>query len=166
MLSILRILPVWLAVVPILLFSAVAVKAEPVVVTFSGVIDTVDDPGALLPMDISVGTPFSGTYTYDSVPAGAPSEFGPLEYGCWLHPVIAESAELTVTVGSNVLALEAPQNLTICDNLPGPINSWGTPTTAFNGIQPSVGFGDTTAQRIADGRNDPCLGDQALLHRL
>ena len=55
---------VLISVLAVLVHAAPS-TAIPIIVNYSGLIDTVDDPLGELPAGIGVGTPFSGTYTID-----------------------------------------------------------------------------------------------------
>ena len=53
----------------------VSSSATPIEVFFTGTIDAVVDPGGLLPAGIGLGSPFSGTYVFDSISPGPASSY-------------------------------------------------------------------------------------------
>jgi hypothetical protein len=126
--------------------------ADPIQVSFSGVIDSVTDPGGDLPGGIMVGTPFSGTFVLDSVPAGPPTiPFPQLA----IYPS-DPSSSIDVLVGGNLFS-ESGLPVFIFNDLPegpgvGPFDSWstGADPAVCGCIAPTVELIDSTQTRFTD----------------
>jgi hypothetical protein len=136
----------WLVVA---LALATASEAEPVQVAFTGTITDVTDPGGMLPPGIVVGTPFSGTYTFDSA---APPPF--VQEGSAVFP-IDPSSSVSIDIAGNPFTT-TPSGVTIQDNVFLPalgqnVDAWFTRVSGCGGcIEPLVSFRDTTLTRISD----------------
>jgi hypothetical protein len=85
-----------LAVLGLLTGFAIDVGAESITFTFVGVVDHVDDPYGVVGGNVSVGTPFTGTYTFDSdEPDADPSP----TCGRYYYDNVPDEFSMTVTVG-------------------------------------------------------------------
>ncbi len=142
---------VLLLVVGICFGAAHTSFAVPIRVDFTGRINFVDDSNGLLPGGIAIGTPFSGTYTFDSVPpAGTPREIVP---GLFSHGASPISFLVLNVGGNNFSVLFAA--FAIGDDIfqPGlgvPADVWGTSFAGSTGLRPNIAFLDTTLNRITD----------------
>jgi hypothetical protein len=127
-------------------------RAVPIMVAFSGEIDSVTDPGGVLPGGIGIGTSFSGTYVFESDAAGF--EFVP--------DIVFYSANgsISVNVGGNLFSTSPdPLGVVLLNDQPGAPggilgDGWVTDSSSgCNCAEPGLFFGDTDGSKIAD-QND------------
>src|SRR5262245_32471026 len=93
------------------LSSAVTGTAQVVSFNFTGTIQQVDDPAALLPGDITVGLPYSGTVTYNTLQV---QDVLPLDPSNGLYLFQGPSAgefSMNVTLGSHVISVNPGPSL-------------------------------------------------------
>jgi hypothetical protein len=124
--------------------------AVPIEVAFTGVIDSVTDPGGVLPGGIGIGTPFSGTYTFDSVGTPNPILNFPPSFVFYLP-----NGSISAVVGGNSFSSTSPiGNAQFNDQPGGPGqllgDAWFSSPEGCDCIEPGVFFGDTTGVRISD----------------
>jgi hypothetical protein len=81
--------------------------AQTVSFTFSGTITFVDDAGTLLPGDIVVGTPFSGTVTYDIANVVDHNPGSSTVGVYWFQGAAQNDFAMTVALGSHTISYDA-----------------------------------------------------------
>jgi hypothetical protein len=126
-------------------------NAIPITVAFTGEIDSVTDPGGVLPGGIGIGTSFSGTYTFDSV--GTPDLSFPPGFTSYLP-----NGSVSAVVGGNPFSSISPVGIILLNDQPGgPGNilgdGWLNSPVGCDCIEPGVFFGDTTGSKISDVTN-------------
>lgn len=132
------------------LVTPISAWAAPIQVNYSGVIDSITDPGGLLDPSIMIGSAFSGSYTFDSGAPGAPNTPIP---GVYIY-----TGDLGSSVSTNVggvLFNTAPSSITILDDVSDGtqlIDLWATrPSGGIGAIEGLVAFRDTSLTRVTDG---------------
>jgi hypothetical protein len=114
--------------------------ATPIEVAFSGVIDSVIDPDGFFGPTL-IGTPFSGTYVFDSV--GTISILEPSIGTAVYEP----NGSISAVVGG-ISFSTGPISIALADNSSG--DAWHSFFGMCNCIYPAVLFSDSTGLKISD----------------
>jgi hypothetical protein len=115
-------------------------QAVPIEVAFTGFINEVQDPA---PFGIVIGTPFSGTYVFDSVGTIAIGGPNPDQEG-----VYQPNGSISAVVGGFAFST-ALLSIVLLDQ-PTRGDKWFTFNFGGQSFGPGVIFGDTTGLRISD----------------